>query len=410
MYLWVIASICAAFVLLLLLWPRNRREKSEPPVDRQRSAPRPRPTPPKIAKEERAEKVRDVRPRQTESAKPPTRTPAVEPVLGKVHESYMPVQKRAIHAVFNRLGIPFIPALLTSLLRQHDARYALFHFCGLMNVEYDALMDPSNKDHLKARDALKYAAGFLIEVEETAKSSGLNPEPVYSALKESLENAERLLDRFRRAARAVRQLQGVRLTFEPVKALLGNTLAGFKAWDTLGEDVFEQAEVVAKNLADYEERFGKGQHIINESLREINSARSTLKDTLRQEFDALRSEHEKLLRELGISDGQFEERLERFTKLAQRFYQFAHRVKSEPKFHDWAKKGALTFEKARTMFIDFCVEFSVKMGGTLSELKVCYRRLALELHPDRNPRNPHAKEKFQQLNAAYQVLTSQWTN
>ena len=47
------------------------------------------------------------------------------------------------------------------------------------------------------------------------------------------------------------------------------------------------------------------------------------------------------------------------------------------------------------------VERSIEDG----DLKKAYRKLALQLHPDRNPDDPEAEEKFKQVSEAYQVLS-----
>ena len=54
---------------------------------------------------------------------------------------------------------------------------------------------------------------------------------------------------------------------------------------------------------------------------------------------------------------------------------------------------------------DYYEVLEVSREVTVTELKKAYRKKALELHPDRNPDNPEAEEKFKDCAEAYAVLS-----
>lgn len=50
---------------------------------------------------------------------------------------------------------------------------------------------------------------------------------------------------------------------------------------------------------------------------------------------------------------------------------------------------------------------NLKKSATPDEVKRAYRQLALKYHPDKNPTDPSAHEKFQDINRAHKILSDQ---
>ena len=54
---------------------------------------------------------------------------------------------------------------------------------------------------------------------------------------------------------------------------------------------------------------------------------------------------------------------------------------------------------------DYYEILGVQKGSEVSEIKTAYRKLALQFHPDRNPDNHEAEDKFKEATEAYEVLS-----
>jgi len=57
--------------------------------------------------------------------------------------------------------------------------------------------------------------------------------------------------------------------------------------------------------------------------------------------------------------------------------------------------------------MDYYKILDIDRSATNNEVKTAYHKLALKYHPDRNPDNKQAEEKFKEATQAYEVLSDQ---
>ncbi|HLU88818.1 MAG TPA: DnaJ domain-containing protein, partial [Cyclobacteriaceae bacterium] len=55
---------------------------------------------------------------------------------------------------------------------------------------------------------------------------------------------------------------------------------------------------------------------------------------------------------------------------------------------------------------DYYEVLGVSKGAPQDEIKKAYRKMAIKYHPDKNPDDPQAEEKFKEAAEAYEVLSN----
>ena len=57
------------------------------------------------------------------------------------------------------------------------------------------------------------------------------------------------------------------------------------------------------------------------------------------------------------------------------------------------------------MASDYYAVLGIEKNSTADQIKKAYRKLALKYHPDKNPDDKKAEERFKEISEAYAVLS-----
>lgn len=118
----------------------------------------------------------------------------------------------------------------------------------------------------------------------------------------------------------------------------------------------------------------------------------------------------------GYSEDQIYEQMRRDTgwdrptwpssipqKMEQRLHDFVRKFTKNSKTHEAGKADTPLTQEARAL-----ETLGLDMHADKARIKARYRELVKKYHPDTNPDNPKALERFKIISEAYMILRSQW--
>jgi DnaJ-domain-containing protein 1 len=276
-------------------------------------------------------------------------------------------------------------------------RYAFAAFVERFGMQYGVLLTPDHLEHVAQRDRLEDVVGFLLEVEECGKGSSLLSKPIHDGLVRSIEEAEALLERFRQAVSVERSIEAGEIEFPKYREFRTRVRERLKQWHEVPPQELGEIFVINRGYATLQEGFNSVIERIHERiawwLANIDRA-GEHRDLIMRMID------QKEILEVEIREGKREPD-EGVSELEDLLQDMTH-VADALGFEDTSAGDAGTL--GRTTLADCCKILGVPETATSDELKKAYRRLAMISHPDRNPGDRKAEERFKEINAAYHAL------
>jgi DnaJ-domain-containing protein 1 len=311
----------------------------------------------------------------------------------------MPLQRKATEVLFVQLGIYYVPGLMLGELRRFDVRYAFAVFVERFGLRYGVLTTPGHARYPAQRDALEAIVGFLLEVEECSKDTSLQPTPLYDAVARSIEEAEDLLNTYQQVASVLRSLEGREIEFPKYLEFRVHVRERLQQWHEVSPEELDEIFMINHAYVTLQDRFLA-------LLEQFGACIAWLVANIDRAGEdrelILKMVEEKEVLEAQIRDGSREpdDGVMQLADLLNDITDAAYALGFEEAFSEEGESvGPLTMA-------DYCKILEVSESVTRDELKKAYRKLAMVYHPDHNPGNKEAEERFKEINTAYSALHS----
>lgn len=166
-----------------------------------------------------------------------------------------------------------------------------------------------------------------------------------------------------------------------------------------------------------EESYQRGRELYEKSLKqekELNNRSKQLDkevEDLRQKVKEAKESAERVKQEARKAQERAENAKKNAEKAKQEANEYSEKQKSEQrKSEEKIKSEKVIKENFAVNIFKICgFDFSNLDDLTPEKLKKAYRHIAKEIHPDKNPNNEKAKELFQTLNEANEILSRRFS-
>jgi hypothetical protein len=309
--------------------------------------------------------------------------------LTGVHPDLYELQRQAARLVFARLGIEYIPNRLEQLLHRCDFGFALFDFARQLGGRLDVLLDIYDSTHKDSKDNFSHRVDFVRRVEQEAKTTNPDPNPLFEALSGQLETAETLFGLYKRASALCQLLEKTNVVFPMYHSFRKELLESMKDWHQMPLNDAEEADKILQDFIEIQRMFGEVTKDIDAMSAWINRRINKLGEHSHvpsQITDEIK------IRKENIRSGR-----DRPDEGTAKLYELRDKLKVI------ANELGYVDEELRAKYSAL---LSVSVEATREEIRSAYRRLAHEFHPDHNRDDPLANEKFEQIDEAYRWLNA----
>lgn len=322
--------------------------------------------------------------------------PVVENALPQIDE----IQKGSLRYILGRLGVDYVPQLAIDVMAdlRQDAVSCLFDFLTRISVDPDRLLAD---DSPTERENLGDAIGILLEADKIRRDFNVSPLPIYEALKESLADAENLLEKMRDVAKVLKRFDSANVVFYSYQKWFLDVKETLEHWEQYDSREIDEVRKYAERYESLQNHYDQFIDYIQDVVDRLRGSKSWNKyeAEVNQILEDVSDIESRLINEPNPADMRGELDIETALRL------LAAIQDEMEKLFKKVTGDSFNFNDVLRQKIEKALKvLGLKLGAKLPEIKKAYRKLAPKYHPDRHPDDEVAEEGMKKLNEAYDFL------